>query len=55
MCGTLLVLSVDHLALDDLALLSRASSTATPSLWDRYTAAPSGTLVGDAVEGAVLA
>ena len=54
-CGTLVVLSVDHLALDDLALLPRNDSTAAPSLWDRYTAAPSRTLVGDAVEGTVLA
>ncbi|GAA5938991.1 hypothetical protein JCM3775_002644 [Rhodotorula graminis] len=57
-CGTLLVLSVDHLALDDLALLPRAdddNSTSHHSLWDRYAAAPSNTLVPDAVEGTVLA
>ncbi|GAA5897792.1 hypothetical protein JCM8208_000263 [Rhodotorula glutinis] len=57
-CGTLLVLSVDHLTLDDLALLPRSpddNSTAHDSLWDRYTAAPSNTLVADAVEGTVLA
>ncbi|GAA5845810.1 hypothetical protein JCM9279_002383 [Rhodotorula babjevae] len=54
-CGTLLVLSVDRLALDDLALLPRNSTAAPDSLWERYAAAPSSTLVGDAVEGTVLA
>lgn len=52
-CGTLLVLSVDDLSFDDLALLPHSASNA--SLWAQYDAAPTSLLQDDAVEGTVLA
>lgn len=52
-CGTLLVLSVDDLSFDDLALLPHSASNA--SLWALYDSAPTNLLQDDAVEGTALA